>query len=237
MSKIFRSGSGIRFENVRFQDLESIRLGNTPLFVPKVLAERIIDEEPGSDPDTPKDIADEEVEVEVESQAPSVDVEAIKKEAYTEGKTAGFLQAEKKLHSAVQAFGDGLEKIDRLRRSILEKSKEDMVRLVMAIAEKIVRTEIEEKKDIVVNTVKMAISAAIQADEYHIRVNPEDLGTVAENEPLFLASMKGLRHICFIADKTVSRGGCLAESNAGDVDATIETQLEEIYQQLRKDAN
>ncbi|MFW6055605.1 MAG: FliH/SctL family protein, partial [Thermodesulfobacteriota bacterium] len=103
---------------------------------------------------------------------------------------------------------------------------------VMGVARQVIQAEVTEKKDIILQTVTRALEAAVQSDEYIITVHPEDLKLVTEKEPLLLAGMKGLQNIHFRGDESVSRGGCLAESHSGDVDATIETQLKEIHEHL-----
>ena len=235
MSKIFHAGSGVKFQNIRFQELEIVGKGKDSFFVPVSLSDSAKgksaqdkgDSEPGGEPKNGK-----KFDVSPEKQ---IDLDAVREEAYMKGKMAGLQEAEEKMHSAVQALGAGLEQIDRLGKSLLMKSKEDMVELIMAVAEKIIRKEIEEKEEIVVNMIAGALEAAVEADEYYIKLNPEDIRIVTEMEPLFLARMKGLRRIHFIADKNISRGGCLAESKAGDADATVETQLHEIKRHLRKE--
>lgn len=225
MSRIIQSGNDVQFARLSFMDLESTRDGKNIFFVPKF-------------PTVPEKVeksVDKETESQEKTKTPgpiAKDMEAIKEEAFTKGKIAGRQEAEEKLHSSVQALGAGLEQISTLQKSLYSKSREDMVKLVMAIARKVIRTEIEEKKEIIVDTVKMALKSAIPSDEYYIRVHPGDYKIITENEPLFLASMKGLQNIHFIAEETISRGGCLAESRAGDVDATIESQLGEIYGHL-----
>ncbi len=227
MFKIYPSGSDIQYESVRFQDLELTQDGTNALFVPKF-------------PTGPGDIKPSAVSVSEAKKKTdenllkdeTTELEAIKKEAYTKGRIAGRQESEKKFHSAVQAFGEGLEQINGLRKSLLESSKEDMVRLIMAVAKKVIQTEIEKNKEIIIHTVNKALQSAIEADEYYIKVHPEDLQIVSEKEPLFLASMKGLQNIHFISDETISRGGCIAESRSGEVDATIESQLDEIYKHL-----
>ncbi|MFO8086000.1 MAG: FliH/SctL family protein [Desulfobacterales bacterium] len=228
MYRIFHSESDVHFEKVSFQALELIQNGKNAFFVPQF---------PNSPEKTqkPSDAASNPTEKKNEDSplAKTTNIEAIKEEAYTKGKIAGHQDTEKKFHSAIQALSVCLEQISSLKKSLIEKSKEDMIMLIMAVTKKIIRTEIEEKKEIIVNTVNMVLQSAIQADEYYIKVHPEDLHIVAENKPLFLARMKGLQNIYFIADETVSRGGCLAESRVGDVDATIESQLDKIYEHLR----
>ncbi|MFW5901413.1 MAG: FliH/SctL family protein [Thermodesulfobacteriota bacterium] len=232
MSKIFPSGSGVYFETVRFKDLEAgSGSGDKGFFGRKCPAElKALEEEaPGEQSESPAD------------EAPAVDVEAIKEEAHGRGREEGYAQGrkdgrsevEKELHTATQALADGLEQISRLRESLLNRSKEDMIRLVMAVSRQVIQAEIEEKSDFVVKTVSRAIEAAVESDEYYIKVNPADLEQVRANEPLFLASMKGLENIHFIADESISRGGCRAESREGDVDATIESQMEKIEEHLR----
>ncbi len=230
MYRIFHSGSGIKYERIRFQDLESISQGKSSIFVPRFPIEPKTEVKGADKVADPSSNTKKVIPVEK-----NMDLESIMEEAYRKGKMAGILESEKNLHSAAQALGVGLEQISFLRKSLLIKSKEDMVRLIMAVARQVIHTEVKEKEDIIVNTVSKALAAAIQADKYYIRVHPEDLKIVTEKEPLFLAGMKGLQNIFFLADDTISRGGCLAESQVGEVDATIESQLNEIYEHLRKD--
>ncbi len=237
MSKIFPSGSGVYFENVQFNDLESSEAGKGAFFVRKCPAEPQSTEATGGNGQTGPSDPQQPV------KTTAADLEAIREEAYQkgraegrrEGKSEGRSEVENELHTATQALAEALEQISRLRASLLEKSKEDMVRLVMAVARQVIQTEVEENGQIIVKTVTRALEAAVESDEYYIRVNPADLSRVKESEPLFLAAMKGLQNIHFIADESVSQGGCRAESRAGDVDAALETQLEKIYAHLRSE--
>jgi len=232
LSKIFPSGCGVYFENVRFRDLEAgSGSGDESFFVRECPAELKPLEEEAPGARTDKAAAEE----------PAVDVEAIKEQAHARGREEGYAQGkkdgrsevEKELHTATQALADALEQISRLRESLLSRSKEDMIRLVMAVARQVIQAEIGEESDLVVRTVSRAIEAAVESDEYYIKVNPADLEQVKANAPLFLAGMKGLENIHFIADESISQGGCRAESRAGDVDATIESQMEKIEEHLR----
>lgn len=226
MSKIIQSGSVVSFENVRFHELDATGRGEGPFFVPVAPAREKPNTGPGGET---KAVKTEPV------KEPAIDLEAVRKEAYTKGKKEGRLEAEKELHTAAQALAGALEKVSRLRESLLSRSKEDMVRLVMGVVKRVIQTEVMEKEDIITRTIARALKAAVQYDEYYIHIHPDDLRVVTEKEPLFLASMKGLENIQFIVDENISRGGCLAESKAGDVDATMETQLDEIYEHLRKE--
>ncbi len=228
MSRIIQAESNVEVYSVRFAELAEGGGNNGGEFF-----ERLCPAEQPRDADAAPEAGQESskpAEPPVTEQP--VDIEAIRQEAYTKGKADGRAEAEKKLHETTRSLADGLEQISRLRQSLLSRSKEDMVRLVMAVARQVIQTEVAEKQDIIVKTVEQTLNAAVAADEYYIRVNPGDLEVVSAHEPLFLAAMKGLQNIHFIADETISRGGCVAESRAGDVDATLESQLDEIQEHL-----
>jgi flagellar assembly protein FliH len=110
-----------------------------------------------------------------------------------------------------------------------------MVRLVRTIAEKVIHVEVRSRERPILRAVERAIHASVQSEEYRVRVNPEDMSVVTENKPLFLASISGLQNIVIESDQEISRGGCVVESDQGKVDGTIETQLEQIQEQLYSD--
>jgi flagellar biosynthesis/type III secretory pathway protein FliH len=142
-------------------------------------------------------------------------------------------EAEKKLNRTTQALGSTLAEISRLRETILTNSTNDMLRLVMAISKQVIGQEVAAREDLIVSIITQALHASIKADEFHIKINPDDLLVVNEKKPLFLASISGLKNITIEADPSIARGGCLVESALGQVDATIDIKLEKIYQELQ----
>lgn len=153
-------------------------------------------------------------------------------EAYTRGRQTGMKEANERFEQAANALAKGLEEISRLRESILNNSSRDMLRLVLTISRQVIHREVTVDPEIVLSTIDMALQAAVDSDSFQIKVNPDDLTLVEERKPLFLASIKGLENIVFKADDSVGSGGCLVESDLGQVDASIEGQLEEVRKTL-----
>ena len=155
-------------------------------------------------------------------------------EAYARGYREAMEQSGQRLETATQALAAGLDEISRLREGLARNSQQDMLRLVMTVAEKIIREQAVVDKQVVLNVIEHALNDAVRADHYRIHVNPADLEAVTEKKPLFLASISGLKNIHVEADETISAGGCRVDSEFGDVDATLETQLETIRQVLQE---
>jgi len=149
-------------------------------------------------------------------------------EAYARGRQEGLAAGEQRLESTTQALTQALEDVSRLRASLAQTSSQDMLRLVMAVAEQIVRRAVEIDSSVVLGIIENALQASVRSDSYRVRISPADLEGVTKQKPLFLASISGLKNLSFEADPAISPGGCHVDSELGDVDATIETQLESI---------
>ncbi len=164
------------------------------------------------------------------------DLEAKIEEAYLLGKREGAEKVEKRFGDTTKAFSAALEELSQLRESILKNSSDDMLRLVLAIVEQVIPCAVSLNPEIIHHTIVKALQASVDSDVYHVKVHPDDLAMVVEKKPLMLASISGLKNITVEPDESISRGGCLVESELGEVDATIESQLEEIRAKIIKAA-
>ena len=153
-------------------------------------------------------------------------------DAFNRGRKEGAAAVESRLNATLQALTDALEEVNHLRESLARNSSRDMLRMVMAISEQVIRRSLEVQPEIILALIENALQASVQADSFRIHVSPQDLEMVKQQKPLFLASISGLKNIAFEADAAITPGGCRVESELGDVDATIETQLEEISKVL-----
>jgi flagellar assembly protein FliH len=155
-------------------------------------------------------------------------------EAYARGQHDAMSATASRLESSAQALAAALKQVDQLRTQMARNSRDDMLRLVMAIAEQIIHREVSIHADIINQVIAEALKASVRADHYRIKVNPVDLAAVNEHKPLFLASISSLKNLIVETDPAVTAGGCKIESDLGEVDATLETQLVAIRQALQE---
>lgn len=153
-------------------------------------------------------------------------------EAFARGRHEGAKEAELRFGKATDALTTALEEISRLRESLLNNASQDMLRLVITIARQVIHVELSVNSGIILGTIERSLQAAVRSDTYHLRVNEEDLALVTEKKPLFMARISGLKNITIEADPAIGRGGCSLESDLGEVDATIEGQIEVIRRTL-----
>ncbi len=156
---------------------------------------------------------------EAEAYAASVRAEidetarATREAAYREGHEAGLLE----LHSLL------LEAHER-RDTALAAAEEDLLRLSIKLAEKIIGREITRDDETIADIVSTALDEARQQEQLTVRVNPADIRAVHAHRER-LDAIGRARFLNIVADHRVSAGGCRIESEAGTIDAQLATQL------------
>jgi flagellar assembly protein FliH len=63
-------------------------------------------------------------------------------------------------------------------------------------------------------------------------MNPQDLETMQNGDSMMADELKKLAPVQIVPDDSVSRGGCLLESEFGRIDQRIESQLARIAEEL-----
>ncbi|MEZ4598807.1 MAG: flagellar assembly protein FliH [Syntrophotaleaceae bacterium] len=227
MSKVFRINNDEALKKVRFREFGS----NGELIDDglEIVQEGFRETRPAAVAGNPPPALQENQRQPV---GPPADFEKKVEAAYLQGKEAGREEAIEHFEKTLEMFAQGIEEISRLRRTLLQNSTHDMLRLVLSISRQVIHAEISINREVILTTVSKALSAAVRSDSYRIKVNPEELELVNEKKPLFMASINGLKNIIFEGDPLIERGGCLVESEFGEVDATIEGQLDEIRRTL-----
>ena len=149
-------------------------------------------------------------------------------EAYNQGLADGALRAGEELKGACKSMGVALRELNGLREKVLRESEEDLLKLAMVVAKRIVRQELTVDRRILANVIRAAVSGVAEREEIVIRLNPEDFKAVSANKQLFL----GNEQTSIKADEAVTVGGCMIDTTMGVIDASIEDQLEEVYRRL-----
>lgn len=172
------------------------------------------------------------------------EAEKVREQAYRDGFEKGFREgtgkaaAEERERVAKETAGlaDLLGKIGRQieakRRALEASAEQDLVGLAVAIAEKIVRREVERGEPVTVENVRRAITLTAHRRSLDILLHKDDVKLIKTYVPALKKEFLDVADVRLRADESVSRGGCVVVTREGAVDADIRTQLEEIERQL-----
>jgi len=103
-----------------------------------------------------------------------------------------------------------------------------LLTFTLGVAEHIVRQEIKTSPEIVLNVIQDGIKNILGVETIKIRVHPSNVQLVQEQKHAIQSVSSSLREIIFEADEHVEQGGCIIESDLGNVDARIVTQIEQV---------
>jgi type III secretion protein L len=102
--------------------------------------------------------------------------------------------------------------------------EQEVLRLAVKIAEKIIGEEIKNDETTRGEIVLNALRHARQQEMLTVRVNHADL-PLLETMREKIDSFGRAKYIDFVADQAIKSGGCIIESASGTIDARLETQL------------
>ena len=169
----------------------------------------------------------------VVEEAPAVDVaeqiaaqlRASRQGGYQDGYRDGLVALEAfKQSFASQSSAQIGELVHSLGQELTDLRQEMARSLAVAathLARQIVRAELATTPALIASVAQEALDAMLlSAQHITLRVHPDDTSLVARGAAEVLAA-RGAR---LVGDASLSRGGCLVESNIGLIDASIETR-------------
>lgn len=156
----------------------------------------------------------------------------VREAAFEQGKKEAMSKAASEATALREQARSVLRQAEEIRRQTLESVEAEIVRLSIEIAEKILSVKLNLHPHVVVEIAKEAIDMLHERDQVVLFVNPAEVPLFEDNKERLLKhlSPKGELHI--IGDHDISPGGCIAETEHGRVDATMETRFENLWKSL-----
>jgi flagellar assembly protein FliH len=155
-------------------------------------------------------------------------------QGHEEGVAAGRAAAEAQLAESVSALEEVVKGALAQRNGVIENAEPELVRLAMAIAERIVYDHVAIDPNVVLENVRHALTRLVGREVVTLRVNPADLAVIRQYRDS-MASSNDVEHLRIVEDQRVDRGGVMIETDAGTIDAKISTQIREARRALESD--
>ncbi|MDD5558316.1 FliH/SctL family protein [Candidatus Methylomirabilis sp.] len=160
----------------------------------------------------------------------------IEREAYREGRTKGQQEAMAEMRRRIEPLEAMLQEtcrqVESARQTVITNAEGELIDLAIAVAERVLRSELAARPDAAVPIVRAALEAAGSRKVMAVRVNPSDYELLAEHRGELLGSLESAR---LISDPAIASGGCVVEVESGLIDARLESQLQEAAHLLGRD--
>lgn len=195
-------------------------------------------EQPEPTGPTPEELLAEAKRVlaEAHRQADQMRQDAVRK-GYEEGLQIGREEGLCLYRQAIDSLRDEVQKlVDAIlaeRQRLWEEMEPQVIELVLEIARKVLREEIQARREATLSIIKHALRRVADTEHVRIRVHPDDLQIAREHREDFLAVCDGVRQIEIVDDQRVGGGGCIIETPGGTIDASLRTQMQSVEKALR----
>ena len=168
--------------------------------------------------------------------------ESIKDAAYKEGYAKGYDEGfEKSFSDSNNDLIKLTEKMKKIlaetinkRNEIIDAAEAQVIEVAVLIAKRVVKMLTERDKGIVIRNIQEALRRIKGRTKITIRVNIDDLEVSARHKDEFYQMLDKIEGVTVLEDPNVDVGGCMIETDFGDIDARINTQLNEIETAIKE---
>jgi flagellar assembly protein FliH len=153
-----------------------------------------------------------------------------------EGRRTGHQQAldesRAQLQRAFAALSSAAQEVDARRIELETAALQDVVKLAVAIARRVVKRQGMIDPQVLAANLEEAMKRVASHSDLRIAIHPEQRAALDAALPRLSLTWPALRHVEIVQESTLSPGGCRVFTRDGQIDATLEAQLDLIVADL-----
>lgn len=150
-----------------------------------------------------------------------------------EGQEAAHREHAEQIERVCRSWTTALDDFSRAREGMLREAREDVLRLALRIAERVVKRLPEVDPGAVVAQMDAALELVARPTRLRLAVHPDDVEAAESAAPALAARLGGEAHAEVEEDESLDRGSVVLRTDAGGVvDASLQTQLARMAEAL-----
>ncbi len=160
----------------------------------------------------------------------------IEQEAYNKGFAKGEEEAgaqfAQKINEEVARLNGIFKDLQDQYTSLNKQYVNELLLLIKTMVDRLVNHEVSVNPKVIQACLNKAMEYVIENSMIKVRLSPDDFMRIKEagfEDPAFL---QGSTRVQLIEDPAVSRGGCLLETDFGEIDATLENCKDKLYKAI-----
>jgi flagellar assembly protein FliH len=177
-------------------------------------------------------IKDEAAKILAEANAKKEEIEKhAYQQGYSSGKAIGIEEGKREYSQALTKLENSIEKIITLKQEILREYEPEIIKLAISIAEKILKREVRVNSEHIVEIVKSIVNTLKDKSKITVNLSTDDYSVLKNSEKL--NELKYISSNFEIVEKPeLQKGDVLVDTAFGTIDATIDSQLEKVKEEL-----
>lgn len=147
---------------------------------------------------------------------------------YREGFDSGYTEGINHAQDVINQATDIKKQLDERSAELYYEAEGQIMELVLEIANKVLGQELIQNSETIMALVKQAISRCTFKEKLIIRVAEDDYDCVNSNKEKLIMLTEGVNGLEIYCDKALTKGGCIVETSAGEINAGVNVQMKEI---------
>ena len=157
-------------------------------------------------------------------------------EGLRQGQEAGHAQAlaehREQFTQTIAALAAAAAELDAGRQRLEADGLREVVQLAAAIARRVTKRQGLIDEEVLAANVTEAMRLVIHAADVQIAVHPDQRATLEAALPRLRTEWPSLKHVELVDDAALSPGGCRLFARGGQVDASLDAQLDRVIAEL-----
>jgi flagellar assembly protein FliH len=156
-------------------------------------------------------------------------------EGVSQGYEKGYQDGMAQFSEMITSFSNAIGEVAKQREALVQENIDSINRFVQAYSEKLVGPLAETSIQFVFHNISKALQEVHRAVKLKVIVSQKDYESIQAVESDFKSLFGPTQEVELIKDLHMSAGGCLLETELGNVDATLESQVAILKQELCED--
>lgn len=149
-----------------------------------------------------------------------------------EGRKKAFNEASADLTEKIDQLSQLLTSIDHMKSELFTHNETHLVGLMYQMASRLAGLVLEQDNNAVIEVVRNAVSLAQAEEDVRVQMHPEQIEFIEEVRKQHGREFEFLKKIRFEPNDDIRRGGCIVETNYGEIDARVETRVQKLWESL-----
>lgn len=148
---------------------------------------------------------------------------AARRESFESGRMEGERQARSELQPMIERLNTSIGELASVRQDLRRGAERDVVRLALLIAQRVLHRELSVDENALNAIARVAFDRLARSESYTVTVHPRFAEAIRQALPATQASRVHIE-----SDPSCAPGTLVFHSTEGVIDASVETQLDEI---------
>ncbi len=146
-----------------------------------------------------------------------------------EGRAEAFNKATNEIKYNIENLEQLLATMKNLKTDLLSFNESHLLKLVFQMASRIATTEVQANQETIIEIIRNSVLLSQDEENVTVRVSPEQFEFLETLKKQTGREYEFLKKIRFEPNPEIAVGGCIVETNYGEIDARIEQRIEQLW--------